>query len=187
MFHKINLLFIMLVFNIFSQIVLANSENFFDLSATDIKGKTIHFSQYRGKVVLVVNTASQCGFTPQLKELEILQQKYKDQGFIVLAFPSNDFKQDPESNEKVLDYAKTNYSTTFPFFDKAHVKGPKKQAVYSYLIKAKPGLILSEVSWNFEKFLIDRKGNAIERWTSLTSPTSSTITKKIEKALAEPM
>lgn len=185
MFRKITLATIISLFSL--TVFSADSQSFFDLSAKDIQGKTIHFSQYRGKVVLVVNTASQCGFTPQLKDLEALQQKYKDQGFTVLAFPSNDFKQDPEENTKVLDFAKKEYGVSFPFFDKAPVRGPNKQPVYDFLVKAKPGILLSEVSWNFEKFLVNRKGEVVERWTSITSPSNSSITKKIEKALAEPM
>ncbi len=194
MFHKISIK-VMLSFGLFlsslvsSNIALAEDtpKSFFDLSAKDIRGKTVHFSQYRGKVVLVVNTASQCGFTPQLKDLETLFKKYKDQGFIVLAFPSNDFKQDPAENEKLHTFAKEEYGTTFPFFDKAPVKGPQKQPVYAYLTNAKPGVLFSEVSWNFEKFLINRKGEVIERWNSITAPASSGVVKKIEKALAEPM
>ena len=194
MFH--NLTFkVMLSYGLFSSALFfapvtqaeETPKSFFELSAKDIRGKTVHFSQYRGKVVLVVNTASQCGFTPQLKDLETLFKKYKDQGFIVLAFPSNDFKQDPAENEKLHSFAKDEYGTTFPFFDKAPVKGPQKQPVYAYLTTAKPGVLFSEVSWNFEKFLVNRKGEVIERWNSITAPASSGVIKKIEKALAEPM
>lgn len=165
----------------------ATVQNFFELSATDISGKKINFSSYRGKVVLVVNTASQCGFTPQLKELEEMYKKYADRGFTVLAFPSNDFKQEPEANAQVKTYAQKEFGTTFPFFDKAHVKGPNKQDVYQFLTENKPGILFKDVSWNFEKFLINRKGEVIERWSSITKPSSSTVTKAVEKALADPI
>lgn len=163
------------------------AQNFFELAATDINGKKINFSSYRGKVVLVVNTASQCGFTPQLKELEEMYKKYADRGFTILAFPSNDFKQEPEANAQVKTYAQKEFGTTFPFFDKAHVKGPDKQDVYKFLTENKPGVLFKDVSWNFEKFLINRKGEVIERWSSITKPSSTTVTKKIEKALSEPL
>lgn len=162
-------------------------KSFFELSATSIDGKKINFSTYRGKVVLVVNTASQCGFTPQLKELEDLYKKYSDQGFIVLAFPSNEFKQEKAENAEVQAFAKNEYGCTFPFFDKAPVAGPDKQDVYKFLTEQKPGLLFKEVSWNFEKFLINRKGQVIERWRSITKPSSSTVTEAIETALKAPL
>lgn len=161
--------------------------SFFDLSATSIEGKKIHFSTYRGKVVLVVNTASQCGFTPQLKELEELYKKYADQGFVVLAFPSNDFKQEKSENTEVQAFAKKEYGCTFPFFDKAPVSGPNKQEIYEFLTEQKPGLLFKEVSWNFEKFLINRQGQVIERWRSITKPSSSAVISAIEAALKAPL
>lgn len=161
--------------------------NFFELSATSLNGKKINFSSYRGKVVLVVNTASQCGFTPQLKGLEDLYKKYASRGFIVLAFPSNDFKQEKEEGENIQKFAESNYGITFPFFEKAPVRGTEKQPVYQFLTSKKPGLLFSDVSWNFEKFLINRKGEVIQRWNSITKPTSDDIVKEIERALAEPL
>ena len=180
---------LLLVFLLFSGAHAHSStpQSFFELAATDINGKKINFSSYRGKVVLVVNTASQCGFTPQLKELEEMYNKYADRGFTVLAFPSNDFKQEPEPNAQVKSYAQKEFGTTFPFFDKGPVKGPEKQEVYKFLTENKPGILFKDVSWNFEKFLINRKGEVIERWSSITKPSSSTITKAVEKALADPI
>ncbi|UYL08077.1 glutathione peroxidase [Bdellovibrio sp. SKB1291214] len=161
--------------------------SFYELSANDISGKKVHFSSYRGKVVLVVNTASQCGFTPQLKDLEGLYKKYSERGFVVLAFPSNDFKQEKGDNTEVQSFAKKEYGCTFPFFDKAPVTGPNKQPVYQFLTEQKPGLIFKDVSWNFEKFLVNRKGQVVDRWTSITKPSSDKIVNAIEKALAEPL
>ncbi len=165
----------------------ATANNFFDLSATDISGKKIHFSSYRGKVVLVVNTASQCGFTPQLKELEEMYKNYADRGFVVLAFPSNDFKQEKADNAALKDFAQKEYGVTFPLFEKAPVTGGDIQEVYAFLTEKKPGWLFKEVAWNFEKFLINRRGEVIERWSSVTKPSSDTITKAITKALNEPL
>lgn len=162
-------------------------KNFFELSANNIAGKKVNFSTYRGKVVLVVNTASQCGFTPQLKELEELQQKYGPKGFVVLGFPSNDFKQETADNSTVQSFAQKEYGITFPLFDKAPVTGKDKQPVYKFLTESKPGLLFKDVTWNFEKFLINRQGEVVERWSSITKPSSSSITKSIEKALNEPL
>ena len=162
-------------------------KTFFELSANTLSGKKINFSNYRGKVVLVVNTASQCGFTPQLKELEDLYKKYSTQGFIVLGFPSNDFKQEQSDNSEVQRFAEKEYGITFPLFEKAPVAGKDKQPVYQFLSEKKPGVLFKDVSWNFEKFLINRRGEVVERWNSMTKPSSDSITKMIEKSLKEPM
>lgn len=162
-------------------------KSFFELSAVSLAGQKINFSTYRGKVVLIVNTASQCGFTPQLKELEDLYQNYSSKGFIVLAFPSNDFKQEKGSAEEVQKFAKAEYGCTFPFFEKGSVRGDDKQPIYQFLTAQKPGLILKDVAWNFEKFLVNRKGQVIERWSSITKPSSKSVRNAIEKALNEPL
>lgn len=163
------------------------AKNFFELSATDINGKTVHFSTYRGKVVLVVNTASQCGFTPQFKDLEEMYKKYANRGFIVLAFPSNDFKQEKGDDSTLKAFAEKQYGITFPFFDKGPVSGKDKQPVYQFLTEQKPGWLFKDVSWNFEKFLVNRKGEVIERWSSITKPSSEKVTEAVEKALNEPL
>lgn len=166
---------------------LSSTRSFFDFSANDIHGKKIHFSQYRGKVVLVVNTASECGFTPQLKDLEQLYKKYGPKGFTVLAFPSDDFKQEKATREEVLTFAQKEYGITFPIFDKGSVTGKNQQEVFRYVTEQKPGVIFKDVRWNFEKFLIGRDGKVIERWSSVTSPSSKSVLSKIEKALSVPM
>lgn len=166
---------------------LPDAQNFFELSATDINGRKINFSTYRGKVVLVVNTASQCGFVRQLKELEDVYEKYQSRGFVILAFPSNDFKQEKGDNPAIKAFAEKEYKTTFPFFDKAPVSGENKQLVYRYLTEAKPGILFKDVGWNFEKFLINRKGQVIDRFSSITKPSSDTLTEAIERALSEPL
>ncbi|WP_081111025.1 glutathione peroxidase [Bdellovibrio bacteriovorus] len=182
-------LLILLSLTLFSLLTQAYDapKNFFELSATSISGKKVNFSTYRGKVVLVVNTASQCGFTPQLKELEDMYKKYADRGFVVLAFPSNDFKQEKGENTEVQKFAEKEYGVTFPLFDKAPVSGKDKQPVYQFLTEKKPGVLFKDVGWNFEKFLINRRGEVIERWSSVTKPSSDSITNAVEKALAEPL
>lgn len=165
----------------------SSTQSFFDFSANDIKGKKVYFTQYRGKVVLAVNTASECGFSPQLKDLEELYKKYSAKGFTVLAFPSNDFHQEKGSREDVLKFAQEKYNITFPIFDKGPVTGDDQQAVFKFMTEQKPGVIFKDVRWNFEKFLINREGKVVERWSSLTSPSSKSVVEKIEKALTDPM
>lgn len=149
----------------------------------DIDGKDFDLAQYKGKVVLIVNTASACGFTPQMKDLQELQTKYGPKGFSVLAFPSNDFKQDSGSNEEISKFAHDKYKITFPLMDKNPVSGEHKQPVYQFLADSKSGFLLKDVKWNFEKFLVGKDGKVIDRWASKTSPASDDIVKKIEAAL----
>lgn len=160
-------------------------DSIYEVQVKDISGKSIPMSQYKGKVLLIVNTASKCGFTPQLKDLETLYKKYKSKGLEVLAFPSNDFKQDPAENSEIASFAQKNFEVTFPFFEKGSVVGDNKQPLYSVLTSQKSGFLFKEVQWNFEKFLVGRKGQVIDRWNSSTSPSSSGLVKAVEKALAE--
>lgn len=155
----------------------------FDFKVKNIKGKEIDLAQYKGKVTLIVNTASQCGFTPQMKDLQDLQTKYGPKGFSVIAFPSNDFKQDAGSNNEIEKFASDQYKITFPLMDKNPVSGDKKQPVYKFLTDSKSSFLFKEVKWNFEKFLVGKDGKVIARWSSMTSPASDEIVKKIETAL----
>ena len=159
------------------------AKTLFDFKVKDIDGKDIDLAQYKGKVTLIVNTASACGFTPQLKDLQELQTKYGPKGFTVLAFPSNDFKQDTGSNQDISKFAHETYKITFPLMDKNPVAGADKQPVYKFLTESKPGVLFTDVKWNFEKFLVGKDGKVIDRWSSATSPTSDTIVKKIETSL----
>lgn len=159
------------------------AKTLFDFKVKDIDGKEVDLAQYKGKVTLIVNTASACGFTPQMKDLQDLQTKYGAQGFSVIAFPSNDFKQDTGSNEEISKFAHDKYKITFPLMDKNPVSGTQKQPVYQFLTEAKSGVLFKEVKWNFEKFLVGKDGKVIDRWASMTSPTSSDVVKKIETAL----
>ena len=138
--------------------------------------------QYQGKVILVVNTASFCGFTSQYEGLEKLYAKYKDQGFVVLGFPSNDFgQQEPGSNKEIADFCKNTYDVKFPMFAKSVVSGNNPNPFFKMLI-AKTG---TTPKWNFYKYLIDRNGNVIDSFGSMTKPSSSSITGPIEKLLGE--
>lgn len=138
--------------------------------------------QYQGKVILVVNTASFCGFTSQYEGLEKLYAKYKDQGFVVLGFPSNDFgQQEPGSNKEIADFCKNTYDVKFPMFSKSAVSGNNPNPLFKMLI-AKTG---TTPKWNFYKYLIDRNVNVIDSFGSLTKPSSNSITSQIEKLLGE--
>ena len=138
--------------------------------------------QYQGKVILVVNTASFCGFTSQYEGLEKIYAKYKDKGFVVLGFPSNDFgQQEPGSNKEIADFCKNTYDVKFPMFGKSSVSGNNPNPLFKMLI-AKTG---TTPKWNFYKYLIDRKGNVVDSFGSVTKPTSNSITDQIEKLLEE--
>lgn len=156
--------------------------NFYDFVAKDINGKDINMNQYKGKVVLVVNTASKCGFTPQFKGLEELYNEYKEKGFEILAFPCNQFKnQDPGSNKEINNFCQLNYGVTFTMFEKIDVKGPNAHPIFKYLKEQTKGLLNDEIKWNFTKFLIDSNGNVVKRYAPTTSP--SKIKKDIENLL----
>lgn len=161
----------------------SETKTLFDFKVKDIKGSDVDLSKYKGKVTLIVNTASACGFTPQMKDLQDLQAKYESKGFTVLAFPSNDFKQDSGSNEEISKFAADKYKITFPLMDKNPVRGDDKQPVYKFLTDSKSSFMFKEVKWNFEKFLVGKDGKVLQRWTSEVSPTSSEVVKKIETAL----
>ena len=144
----------------------------YDFTVDDIQGKAVKLDRYKGKVLLVVNTASKCGFTPQYKGLEALYRKYKDKGLEVLGFPCNQFgAQEPGSEQEIATFCETHYDVTFPMFRKVDVNGDATAPVYKYLKSAKPGLLGTEaIKWNFTKFLIDRQGQVIDRFAPNTKP-----------------
>ncbi|WP_462405318.1 glutathione peroxidase [Gracilibacillus sp. Marseille-QA3620] len=144
--------------------------NLYDLQAKTISGHDISLSEYRGKVILIVNTASKCGFTPQYRELEDFYQKYREQGFVVLGFPCNQFMaQEPGDDMDIQAFCKTNYGVTFPMFSKIDVRGERAHPIYKYLTEKAPGVMGSKaVKWNFTKFLIDRNGDVIKRFAPST-------------------
>lgn len=149
------------------------STSFYDLTATSLGGKPISMEQYRGKVVLVVNTASKCGFTPQLEGLEALYEKYADQGLAILGFPCNQFaNQEPGGEEQIAQGCVLNYGVTFQMFSKIDVNGDNAHPVYQWL-KSQPkgrGTMGNAIKWNFTKFLLDREGNVVGRYGSIVTP-----------------
>jgi glutathione peroxidase len=174
------------VISLTPQIVAA--EGFYDLNAMDITGKSVQLAEYRGKVSLVVNTASRCGFTSQYEGLEKLYDTYKQRGFVVLGFPSNDFmQQEPGTDLEIKDFCKLNYDVSFPLFSKASVKGSEKQAVLKFLTEQSAEPLQGEVRWNFEKFLVNQEGMLVGRWRSATDPQHREIIDAIEKLLALPL
>ncbi len=151
--------------------------DFYSLSFKTIDGEVFKFSQLKGKKVLIVNTASKCGYTPQFKELEQLNKEYAGK-LVIIGFPSNEFgAQDPGSNQEILDFCQTNYGVTFLMMEKSDVKGPDKNRVYSWLTtKNKNGWNTTEPSWNFGKYLIDEKGRLVSFFPSKVKPMSKEIT-----------
>ena len=142
------------------------------------------FSDYQGKVLLIVNTASKCGFTPQFAGLEKLYEKYKDQGFEVLGFPCNQFGgQDPGSNDQIGSFCQKNYGVTFPMFAKVDVKGANAHVIFRFLTNNSKGILGSGIKWNFTKFLIGKDGKVLNRYAPTTKP--ETLEEDIEKALAK--
>lgn len=155
----------------------------YDFSAEKLEGGEQSLADYRGKVVLIVNTASKCGFTPQFDGLEKVFEQYNSQGFVVLGFPCNQFAhQDPGSNSEIGEFCQRNYGVSFPMFAKIDVNGKDAHPLYKYLTKEAKGLLGSEsVKWNFTKFLVGRDGNVIGRYAPTTKPED--MVKDIEKAL----
>jgi glutathione peroxidase len=154
----------------------------YSFTGTTIQEQELPLSTYDGKVLLIVNTASKCMFTKQYKELQQLHDRYKDKGFAVLGFPTNEFgEQEPGTNEEINQFCETNYGVTFPMFAKINVKGPDAHPLFQYLTKRTGGLLSRDVKWNFTKFLVDRQGTAVRRFAPVTAP--SRIAKDIEKLL----
>jgi len=158
--------------------------NFYDLTANNMSGKEVKMNEFEGKVVLVVNTASKCGLTPQLEGLEELYKKYKDRGFEILGFPCNQFaNQDPGTNKEISQFCLINYGVTFTMFEKIDVNGENTHPIYKFLKSNAKGLLGSEIKWNFTKFLIDSEGNVVERFAPTTTPAK--LEKYIENLLKE--
>ena len=156
----------------------------YDFEANLIDGKPVKLSAFKSKVLLIVNTASKCGFTPQFAGLEALHEKYADKGLAVLGFPSNQFGgQDPGTNEEIGAFCMKNYGVSFPMMEKIDVNGANAAPLYKWLTKEKPGLLGSTaIKWNFTKFLIGRDGTVIKRYAPLDTPAS--LERDVEAALA---
>jgi len=157
-----------------------------DFKVKTIDGKEQDLSAYKGKVVLLVNVASKCGLTPQYKGLEALYEKYKDQGFVILGFPANNFgAQEPGTNEEIKQFCTSKYDVQFPMMSKISVKGDDKHPLYKFLTEGKAGEeFAGDIEWNFAKFLVDRNGNVMARFSSKTKPEDPQVGETIEKALS---
>jgi glutathione peroxidase len=158
-----------------------------DFKVKDIDGKEVDLASFGGKVLLVVNTASQCGLTPQYKDLESIYEKYKGQGLEILAFPANEFgSQEPGSNEQIKEFCSTKYNVSFPLFSKIVVKGKGIHPLYQFLTSESTNpKFAGPIGWNFAKFLVNRKGEVIARFDPREKPITPNVTSAIEKALAE--
>jgi len=153
----------------------------YDFAMNSIQGQPVPLSEYKGKVALVVNVASRCGYTPQYTALEATYRKYKDRGFVVLGFPANNFKsQEPGTNAEIQEFCKRTYDVTFPMFSKISVLGEDKAPLYKFLTSQ----MGSEIEWNFTKFLVGPNGQVLARFPSKVTPDSPEVTAAIEKALA---
>jgi len=155
----------------------------YDFSAKTIRGDEASLSQYRGKVLLIVNTASECGFTPQYKGLQELYTKYRDDGLEILGFPCNQFgAQEPGDEANIADFCEVNYGVTFPMFAKVDVNGDDAHPLFRYLCKEAPGILgTKSIKWNFTKFLVDREGSVVTRYASTDTPED--LEKEIKKYL----
>ena len=165
----------------FKNTVYSNDKNFYDFQINDISGEIINFKDYKNKVILIVNTASYCGFTKQYTDLQNLWEKYKTQGLIVLGIPSDSFNQEKKINKEVKEFCEVNFNINFPLSEITNVKGENAHPVFKW---AKESFGNSAVpKWNFHKILINKDGQIIDTFASFTSPMSSKIIKKIEKSL----
>ena len=170
------------IFSSSSPINTSAIENIYAFDIKDKRGQPFDMSSLKGKVVLMFNTASKCGFTPQLDGMQKLFDKYKERGLQVLAFPSNEFGgQEPGSNDQIQEFCQLNYGVKFPVLDKIQVNGKDAHPLYQYLKKQKSSVGMEMIKWNFEKFLIDREGKVVQRYTSLTTPEA--IAKDVEALL----
>lgn len=148
------------------------------------QGEEQSLKEYEGNVLLIVNTASRCGFAPQFKDLQELYEKYHDRGFYVLGFPCNQFgNQEPGTDEEIRNFCEINYRVTFPLFQKVDVKGENQHPLFKYLTQSAQGLLNKEIKWNFTKFLVDRQGNVVKRFAPTTSPKK--IAPEIEALLEQ--
>ena len=156
----------------------------YSFTLNSIDGKPAPLAEYKGKVVLIVNVASQCGYTPQYSALEAIYEKYKDQGFVILGFPANNFgAQEPGTNEEIKTFCSRKYSVKFPMYAKISVKGDDQAPLYAYLTKQTSPGITGDIKWNFTKFLVDKNGNVVQLFEPAVTPDSKELTSAIEKQL----
>jgi glutathione peroxidase len=158
--------------------------SFHSFTMKDIRGKEVNLAAYKGKTVLVVNTASKCGYTPQYKELQALYEKYQSKDFVILGFPANEFGgQEPGSDETIAEFCEVNFGVKFPLFSKVVVKGDGIHPLFRMLTAAENPDFKGEINWNFEKFLINEDGQLVRRFRSRTTPMSAEMTTAIDKLI----
>ena len=175
---------LMLCSLVLMQAMSLSASSIYDTAVKDIDGKPGSLKPYQGKVLLIVNVASRCGFTPQYKELEAVYEKYKAKGFVVLGFPCNQFGgQEPGTDAEIKEFCSSKFNVTFPLFDKIEVNGPNRHPLYVSLA-GKDAPYPGDIKWNFSKFLIGRDGKILKRFESRVVPDSSEVTQAIEAALA---
>jgi glutathione peroxidase len=184
--HKPGKLGIYLTFGVL--LIMATSlfagSGVYSFTLNSIDGKPSPLADYKGKVVMLVNVASKCGYTPQYSALEAVYEKYKDQGFVILGFPANNFgAQEPGTNEEIKTFCSRKYSVSFPMYSKISVKGDDQAPLYAYLTKETGAGIAGEIKWNFTKFLVDRDGKVVQRFEPAVTPDSQEVTAAIEKQL----
>jgi len=168
-----------------TQIALADDSPLQSIPLKDIDGKPTSLKDYSGKVILLVNVASKCGFTPQYAGLEALYEKYKDKGLVVIGVPSNDFgHQEPGTADEIKTFCSQKYNVSFPLMEKVHVKGPEKCPLYKALT-GNDSKFPGEIKWNFNKFVIDRNGQIVQRFDSPVKPDSTELVSAVEAALAK--
>ena len=181
---KLGIYFIFGVLLTMATTLSAAAPGIYGFTLNSIDGKPAPLGDYKGKVVLIVNVASQCGYTPQYSALEAIYEKYKDQGFVILGFPANNFgAQEPGTNEEIKTFCTRKYSVTFPMYSKISVKGEDQAPLYAYLTKETGAGIAGDIKWNFTKFLVDRNGRVVERFEPAVTPDSKEVTGAIEKQL----
>jgi glutathione peroxidase len=162
------------------------ASNLYNFTLPNIDGKPMPLADFKGKVILMVNVASQCGYTPQYSALESIYEKYKGQGFVILGFPANNFgQQEPGTNEEIKTFCSRKYSVTFPLYSKISVKGPDQAPLYQYLTKDADPSHTGDIKWNFTKFLVDRNGNVVQRFEPAVTPDSPEVGSAIEKLLKQ--
>ena len=179
----LSLIFILLMNNMNSQ--EDNMNRFYDFMVKDIMGRQVKLEIYKGNVILVVNTASKCGFTPQYEGLQKIYEKYRDRGFVILGFPANNFmRQEPGTNDQIREFCSINYGVTFPMFSKISVRGKDIHPLYRFLTSRETNPDFhGKITWNFNKFLINRQGKCIHRFQSKVTPLSPELISALEKAL----
>lgn len=162
------------------------ASSIYDFTLPSIDGKSMPLSSFKGKVILMVNVASKCGYTPQYTALEAIYEKYKDRGFVVLGFPANNFgAQEPGTNDEIKTFCSTKYQVTFPLYAKISVKGEDTAPLYQYVTKDANSAVAGEIKWNFTKFLVDRSGKVVQRFEPAVKPDSPELTGAIEKLLGQ--